>query len=166
MKKAILVLVMFLPLILLNPQKASAQDYQYYFSKSKYTKIGLEVSDYKKVNLFFINEGIDKINLKEERIKTKCELRLRQAGLDPIPFTSATEVLFVRVNVVAMAFDVRLQFCRSVFFVVDNTLYNIFAPTWEGKFLGTHGLSSQYIIGALDQLIDDFLNKYLEANAK
>jgi len=166
MKKVMLVLVIFLSVLFLNPQLVIAQDLQYYASKSTYSKSGLEVSDYKKVNLSFIAEGIDKINLKEERIKRTCELHLRQAGLEPIPFTSASEVLFVRVNVVGMAFDVRLQYYRSVFFPVDNKLYSNFANTWERKFLGTHGLDSELIFRALDELLDDFLNEYLKANVK
>jgi len=171
MKIVMLVLAIFLSVLLLNSHLITAQDLQYYASKSTNSKSGLEVSGYKRVNLIivFANEGIEIINPKDERIKAKSELRLRQAGLNPVLLKGREAfetVLFVRVNIVGTAFDVKLQYYRSVFFPVDNKLYSNFANTWERTVRGTHGLDSEFIIKRLDELFDVFLNDYLEANMK
>jgi len=110
-----------------------------------------------------------RIALTETQLGSKVESRLVSAGLIPgDPRVSTDSYLYVRVVVVEEAFSCELQFRRSVEFVGGrNTRYSIpGVSTWDRIMSGTHGGQAGYVVGVLDELLDQFLNDYLKANPK
>jgi hypothetical protein len=177
MKKAICILLLSFSFFVFNIQMPNAQDRGQIFDfatwtlRSKASLNGLEVSDHKKVNLEVHLQIKDKdnsqIGLTEKIIRTRCELRLRQAGLEPIPSRKiADEYLSVAVNVLSTAFMVSVRFCRSGIFDGGKTPYLIHAVTWQKNFYGTHSNDPEFIMSGLDARLDSFINEYLMANAK
>ena len=111
--------------------------------------------------------GIDRIGLTEERVRTKCELRLRQSGLQPVVSEAPYPALVITIQVLAKdTFVIEIQFYRVILFEVNGVPYSTIAPTWEHWGTGKHGNDSEYIIKTLDQFFDVFLNEYLKANVK
>ena len=45
-------------------------------------------------------------------------------------------------------------------------LLNVLLTTWERGVTGTHGNNPEYIVTAIEQLLDMFLNDYYKANLK
>jgi hypothetical protein len=160
MKTAILILLV----VLFSFQVAGAQSQKQEFSVSE---SGLEAPGYKTVQILIIGNGLDKIGLTEERIRTKCELRLRQANLNPIPKAKLPlHYLGISVTVADGAFAIQVEFTRPVTFMVNGKEYWTLGTTWERNSAGTHGRDPEYVIQTLDRHLDDFLNDYLKANAK
>ncbi len=110
-----------------------------------------------------------RIGLTAAQLASKVEVRLVAAGLPPgDQRMSSDPYLYVRVLVVQDAFSCGLQFRRGVEFVgAGNTRYALSgAPTWERLVSGTHGGRAEYVLGVLDDLLDQFLAEYLKANPK
>ena len=129
---------------------------------------GLEDSDYKKVGLRIYLEkdkSVDSLpGLTEERIRTKCELRIRQAGLEPVLEKFNYLAVLISTNS-AGAFAIQLRFERWAVFGAKGTTYGVFAPTWISAGFGNHLGQGEVIINSLDGHLDKFLNEYLKANA-
>jgi hypothetical protein len=168
MKKAILILLLSLSFFALTIQMVNAQDFYNLAIKSKSSLNGLEVSDYKKVRIKIEREGpsVEQIGPTEERIKEKIELRLRQAGLEPLTATGPFDHLLINIQVVTNAFNIRIQFNRFVLFEAKGSPYHTIAPTWMTDGTGIHVGRSEFIIETLDKYFDTFLKQYLKANAK
>jgi len=49
---------------------------------------------------------------------------------------------------------------------VEMNLLNVLLTTWERGVTGTHGNNPEYIVTAIEQLLDMFLNDYYKANLK
>jgi len=132
---------------------------------------GLEVSDYKKVVLSveldeFGSDYATKIGVSKKRIRTECQSRLSQAGLEPVFEFTRPEYLHVNVKVSLHAFSMLLQFSRPVLFQVGEVKYARYgAKTWQRQITGTHGGGPDYVIHCLGLLLDAFLKDYLQANA-
>ena len=160
MKAAILISL----LVFLSFQMADAQSQKQEFSVSE---SGLEAPNYKTVQILIIGNGLDKIGLTEERIWTECELRLRQANLNPIPKAKLPlHYLGISVAVADGAFAIQVEFTRPVTFMVDGKEYWTLGTTWIRNSAGTHGRDPEFIIQSLDGRLDYFLDEYLKANAK
>ena len=127
---------------------------------------GLEVAqpNFMEVVIENLSGDAKEIGLIESRIRTRVELRLRQANLS-IQERSTGEYLYVKIAVVGSGFNVSLDFQRLVTFN-DGEGNNrwVYASTWHTGGTGTHGDSSEYTIQGLDQMMDVFLNEYLKAN--
>jgi hypothetical protein len=136
------------------------------------SKIGLEVPDYKKVLLLvefseYVDEDTSKIGLTEEKIRSVCESRLKQAGLEPLSGFSRSEYLYINISVRYKAYYILLQFNRPVTYKADKTEYLKFgAKTWQKIALRHHQYNPENIIQVLNELLEDFLNDYLQANSK
>ena len=175
MKKVILILLLSFSFLVFDIQVANAQDpdqvleFLALFGKSKDSLSGLEVSDPKKVGLMVSLDTKDEYirGLTEERIRTKCELRLRQAGLEPVDAGFRNECFSVEVGILsAGGFIISSLFRRTVVFKGEGTTYRIRATTWEKVAFGTHGRNMELIMSGVDGLLDSFLNEYLKANSK
>jgi len=167
MKKEInLILWVFLSLLLLNFQPRNAQGGESPFTSSTWSRGGLEVADSKKVMVLVddLNEQAKKIGLQAGKIKTQCESRLKQAGLEASSYKP--ENLNINVNVIRYAFTIAVEFHRPVLFEVGEAWYKKRAVTWCTGVTGTHKGNPEYILQALDGLLDQFLKEYLEANLR
>lgn len=154
-------------MVILSSQVLSAENISSPFLRAKFSLNGLETSNYKNVSLLIesLTEDAEKIGLTEERIKTKCELRLRQSGLNPSS-DRRFEHLYVNISVVSQALNIRIDFKRPVLFEVGKKRYRKMASTWCESITGTHGDNPEFIIQSLNELLDMFLNEYLKANSK
>lgn len=175
MKKGIFILLLSFSFFVFDAQVANAQGGRIdrfidVFNNSEVSINGLENADHKKVGLHisFAIEGKDAslFGLTEESIRRKCELRIRQAGLEP---TKKETYLNVGVKVKSLGpswglFAVSLRFYRYVVFGANERTYYRFASTWEDGSVGEGG--ADFIISSLDRFLDGFLNEYLKANAK
>ena len=133
------------------------------------SKSGLETANYKYVAVGVERLTADehKIGLTKDRIQTRVELRLRSAGLTPGKASSKNETyLYVRVKLGGSAYSAAVEYKRQVVFITGNRRYRYLATTWESASIGTHARSRVYIMNALDQNLDKFLNAYLKANQK
>ena len=126
---------------------------------------GLEVENYEEVYVLLddLNPDALDIGLTENRIRSRVNVRLRQVGLKPT--TDRAEALYINIIVVGGAFSIVISFNRAVFFYKGDDLY-IKGPArvYTQGSTGTHGRDPDYIISALDGLLDQFLSDYLDAN--
>ena len=130
---------------------------------------GLETSDYKRVKIGIeqLNGAAKIIGLTEERIRTRCELRLRQYGLEPVPVSEQiSEFVYIGIHVVGTAFHTWVDFGRPIVFNAGKASYTTSGKTWFRSETGTHGGDPEFILRGLDSLFDEFLNEYLKANSK
>ena len=132
---------------------------------------GLEAENYPEVE--YLIEGLPDdaraIGLTKSHLRTRVELRLREARLVPIDSTnndSPTPILYVAVMVVGEAFSIDLKFARWVSYIVDSLEYFGRIISWETGNLGTHGGNAAYIIDSMDRYLDQFLNEYLKTNQR
>lgn len=150
---------LFALLLLLVVSGASAQDIP--------LGNGLEVDNYKAINIRIeeLNAHSAVIGLTEQRIRTKAELKLRQAGLRPQSEWPATH-LYVNISVLDSSFSTEIAYRRPVFYYKGRQVMGTVAPSWTRSMIGTHGGDPEFIIQSLDTALDMFLNEYLEANAQ
>jgi hypothetical protein len=157
-----------------NTQLAVAQTVGSACGKSlKISLNGLEVSDYRKIclKINLQNKDNNRLGLTRESIKTKCELRLRQSGLELVSKREGTEeTLLIGVFASPNSFLLEAEFFRAVLVLFDKeTWYLLNSITWRNAFWGSHGNrpdQKKEIMQSLDELLDSFLNEYLKANAK
>ncbi len=175
MEKAISILLLSFSFFVFDAQVANAQGrpiekFADLVKDSKEPLNGLESFEHKQVALrIFLNidgKTDDSLaGLTEERIRTKCELRIRQAGLESVQ----GKPCFLRVEVSVIpfisAFAISLHFYQGVVFYAKGTTYFQLAPTWQRDSYGRYEMGSDFIISSLDQHLDFFLDEYLKANA-
>ncbi len=169
MKKAICVLSLSFSFFLPHIQVANAQtdDFGDLIRKSKSSLNGLEVSNHEIVCLIVNLQGTKakSFGLTEESIRTKCELRLRQAGFKPVRSNEFDERLIVGVGILSGGgVFIHSQFRRAVVFVGKRTTYRIRATTWQKVDYGTHGDDLGFVMISIDKQLDSFFNEYLKAN--
>jgi hypothetical protein len=110
-------------------------------------------------------------SLSKDQILTDVELRLRKAGISVLPASAdSNPYLYIRIGtdqvspgLFADRIDVSL--IQATQFSRNSQLGVYFAPTWDTGSSGTVS-SGRQIRDALGDLMDKFLNAYLEANPK
>lgn len=125
-----------------------------------------------------------KIGLRTEYIETTVRSRLRNARIyDGVPPRSdprwlgwmvsnrryGEPFLYVDVNVASSAFNVEVEFRRSVKVLLPvpegmDPLVPL-ATTWDSSSLGTHGRDASYVLSSVSQHVDRFIDEYLRVNA-
>ncbi len=150
------------------------------FAASRFSLGGLEVTDYKKVairiELYETHESGKRIGLTKEKIRNECELRLRQAGLQPTEEVR-DEFLFISMTLLggrASAFSINVSFVRPALFMMGEKgetkyLLRPDAVSWLRGTVGTAGTAGGdpgFVTQQLDGLLDKFLNEYLKDNSK
>ena len=101
------------------------------------------------------------IGLTKSAIQNALEARIRSAKLYA-SIGGAPQFIYANVMVVGKAFSIRLglyRWIKDAGFGLDG-----FVVVWSRATTGTHGQDSQYIVGALSQLVDAFIVEYLRAN--
>lgn len=166
MKEAIFVLSLFLCTMAVSFGLSNAQESTDLSLHAKQSQYGLEIYNFKKVNIRImgLDENAKRIGLTREGIKTKCELRLRRAGLDPS--IRISPYLRISVSVVGSCFHVSIQLKRNTYFIADDNWYQILGTTWSHEMDGEHGGTPESMIGAVDECLEKFLTEYLKANVK
>ena len=102
------------------------------------------------------------INLTRERLVTLAESRLRAARLFSV---DARPYLYVRVNVVGVAFSINVGFNKPLFDAI--AVRSGFARTWRSTATGqvaARGDGGSYIMQGVSEHLDKFLLEYLRVN--
>ena len=135
------------------------------FAQVDQEKINLWVKDYKNLPVTVVIQAND-IGMTEDAARTKTELRLRQAGIRPLKsdaFVDHRLIVYVRFS--GPAFSIDVAFNRmAIWGLPDQSRYSGGVQTWDVSTVGEHGSDGPYIIRALDEGLDKFLNAYLKAN--
>jgi hypothetical protein len=166
MKKAISVGSLFLSIIAFSFQLSNGQENTALLLHAKESQNGLEIFNYKKVNIRImgLDEGAKRLGLTREQIETGCELHLRQAGL--YPAIRISPYLRISVSVVGSCFHLSIQFMRNIYFTANDNWYQILGTTWSYEMNGEHRGVRESILGAIGECLDTFLKEYLKANLK
>lgn len=125
----------------------------------------LESLDKITIILEALHEDAIKIGLNRDRLMTVAELKLRREGIKIDENSSALyPCLHVSFNVVGKAFNIRLSLLEKIRIPrLDKT---ILGASWQRSIAGTHAGNSEYMVTALSDLLDEFLNDYYKANPK
>jgi hypothetical protein len=173
MKKAVLFLPLFLSIATFSFRLTYGQQFSPLFLNSRFSKNGLEISDYKKVVVLIgpLTKDASKIGLTQERIQRKCELRLRQAGIELVPAGSRPEYVNIDIHIrdveSCRTFSIFIELIRPVLFEAKGKRYmKLNASTWKSETHGVYGNDPEHIFDALDRDLLSFLSKYEEANSK
>ncbi len=172
MKKAMWVLSLSLCFSLYGSPWANAQDggrsWHDLVRKSLTSLSGLEASEYKgiKVAVNFKGTGSPFGESFQERVRAECELRLRQAGLEPVAEKISGEYLRVNCSILARTMAIDLNFMRLAAFSAEEKIYMAEASTWETGTFGTHGKKEETVLSSLGGRLDLFVKEYLKANSR
>lgn len=127
---------------------------------------GLEMANSMKLSVIIeCSDNSDpKVGLTEDLIRAKLELQLRRNGISPA--SEPTDgVLSIGLTTVGTAFSVHISFKRIVSYSVDGHTYSAGADMWSQTILGTHRRNNSFILKRTADLLDEFINAYLKANA-
>ncbi len=118
-----------------------------------------------------LSDNAEKIGLTEERIKTAVESRLRGARIYEEPEVLFPVYLYVNVDVLGRAFVIKLSLNFNIFREVyskdaERESYFGRAETWSNISFGGHGGHAAFILQALAEATDGFVNEYLRVNAE
>ena len=152
MNPVILILATFL--IFLGTHAANAQGFNWeddaLFARCEPMELAVEQ----------LHEDAGKIGLTLESIRNAAESRIRAMRM--LKKGARRQVLYVRVSVFSAAFNADLSLQR---WVPDLGFgRGGLVEVWDTALVGTHGGSSQFILGKVSRLLDVFLTKYLRAN--
>ena len=109
-----------------------------------------------------LSDNASKIGLTEERIETLVRSRLRAARIYDADVYSP--YLYVNVNVFNITFSINLEFKKLVIDTVSREQGT--AKTWGIRSTGTHGRDAGFILQAVSEHTDEFIDEYLRVNAK
>jgi len=130
----------------------------------------LWVSNYRDVAVLIDVQDDSKLGITEDDVRTKVELRLRQADIRPHPLVEHGKVgprtwVFVQVKTFESAVALRIDFCRYVSWILANgSPASQSVSTWSADRLGIHGDNRAYVLSGINDQMDIFLNAYLKAN--
>ena len=115
-----------------------------------------------------LEDGVSEVGLTEDMVRTKVELRLRQANIRPSARPvgiNDPQTLLVSVSVVGQGFHIEIEFMRPVhWFLPDGTRADHMETVWIRGRTGTHASKPDFILSTIDKGLDQFLNAYLKAN--
>jgi hypothetical protein len=110
------------------------------------------------------------LGLTTDRVRTRIELKLRAAGINPTvvsPAPLSKYYLQVWVGVLGTSFQVKVEFHRSAEWTLpDKTVVDSRPVSWDDGTFGTHGRDVNFVLNALDEIMETFLNTFLKANQK
>ena len=101
----------------------------------------------------------DRIALTKADVTRAVRSRLRAARI----YTDVPSSIYLRAHIVivASAFNIQIEFLRWL-----RNGYDVgWASTWETGTTGIARSSSSYVLGALSQYMDEFIDEYLRVNA-
>lgn len=101
------------------------------------------------------------IGLAEDAIEVAVRSRLRGARLYD---AGGSELLYVNVNVSGRAFSTSIGYHKAVLDPASGQIYP--TETWNTGAVGTHGGDAGYVLSAVSQYADKFIDEYLRVNAE
>ena len=108
-----------------------------------------------------INEN--SLGITREHIEDITYMALFANGIKPVK--NNDNFLYINITTTSMAFQISLEFQRTVFYLVNRKKYrNFTSATWVRGTTGTHGQKKMYITDALRELIDKFSIDYIKVN--
>lgn len=107
------------------------------------------------------DDGDDLDGLTAGRIEQAVRSRLRAARLYR-QVSDSDYLLSVYVHVARRAFSVDLDFYKPLYDPVSGRTW--IAITSEESITGTHGTDANFVVSAVSQLMDGFLDDYLRVN--
>ena len=112
-----------------------------------------------------IQDADAELGLSEGRVETLVRSRLRGARIyysGPITTTSDVPVLTTTVYVSGQAFHIEIGMLNRV----SRTSINAtgIAWTWSRHITGTHGKNPSFVLGAVSEVVDIFIDEYLRVN--
>ncbi len=101
--------------------------------------------------------------LTETRVQTTVRSRLRGARIYTAEMVMNLYYLYVSVGVFRNAYSISVEFNK---WLMDREFPELrgIAPTWSSSSIGTHSNDSGYILQNLGELVDTFIDQYLEIN--
>ena len=110
-----------------------------------------------------LDEDSAEIDLSKEALEIAARSRLRAARLYSEDFFEGSfSYLYINVNVISNAFGISVKYNK---YVMDlATKLEGSAPTWTAGSIGTHGRDAGYILSAVSQYTDEFIDEYLRVN--
>lgn len=108
--------------------------------------------------------------LRKNQIQTDAELRLRRAGIK-VEDKPLLPYLYINLNTLKhkslpmFSYSIQVDFNQEVILERDKSI-SAYASTWHKGSIGTVGeLNLQQIRGAINDVVDKFINDYLAANS-
>ena len=135
-------------------------------------RLGLPCGKQVRLIVESLNEDATEISLTEESIETTVRSRLRSARIyddESLPY------IYVNVNVVGQAFHIGISLNQLLLkppimdLKTEQEVYpaSVFpATTWNIGGSGTHGSDAGYILQAIAQYTDKFIDEYFRVNEK
>jgi hypothetical protein len=131
---------------------------------------GLEVSEPQKLALYFEITKDAKAYGMESIIKNECEKYLKQSELEIVDEQYRSEKLYIYFDLRKTILDslpktvvVTAEFYRSVYYEIENKIYDFVAVTWRESEIGYADNLNQ-ILERLYTVLDSFIIQYFEAN--
>ena len=107
-----------------------------------------------------LSRDAKRIDLTESTIRNAAESRVRSANL--YEAHAPYSMLVVNVTIVGRAFGTEVSFWKRV--TDFATGYQASGISWISTTIGTHGNSSDYVLGTVNKNMDEFLASYLRVN--
>lgn len=73
---------------------------------------------------------------------------------------------YVNIHIVGETFHISVELQRTVNYWANGKEYYTIGGVWNKSSTGTHADRGSFILDGLDELMDEFLNEYLEVNVK
>jgi hypothetical protein len=137
----------------------------------EWSNSGLEVKTHKIIPISIpeLDEATKNMGITINRIRTKCEFKIRQMNLEPVDFNATLPPqpyqLMISVQASKSSFLVELDFLRTVSYNVGDKTYEMYATTWSTNGFGAHGNDPEFILSSLEGNIEEFLNAFVKENS-
>ena len=110
-----------------------------------------------------LDEDSAEIGLSKEALEIAARSRLRAARLYSEDFFEGSfSYLYINVTVSSRALSISVEYKKSVMDLATKLEVN--ATTWKAGSVGTHGRDAGYILSAVSQHTDEFIDEYLRVN--
>ncbi len=164
--------LLLLTIIIFQPAISQSKQPNDSLTSREWSNSGLEVKTPKiiPISIPALDEPTKDMGITTDRIRTKCEFKIRQMNLEPVDFNMTLPPqpyqLMVSVQASKNSFLVELDFLRTVSCRVGDKTYEMYATTWSTNGFGAHGNDPEFILSSLEGNIEEFLNAFVKANSR
>jgi hypothetical protein len=134
-------------------------------------KENLWIRNYRDVVVAIDVDDDGKLGITEDDVRTKVELRLRQASIRPhLSSEDWTKIggngwVSVQVRTLGAAFSLDVIFMRDASWILPNSSpASHLSAVWSKGTVGVHGHDRAFVLSSVVDAMDHFLNAYLKAN--